>query len=168
MKVIEVNVSSNAMGPVRDAAGGIEADDIVRLARGEHLGSRHDAALEALAASPAARDAFRLARAIERDAQALVDGIARARGGNVIALAPRIPRESAPVRWAAAAAIGFVAVGAALFGWQGMSPEPAAPMAAAAPAAESDVIFRSSDEGLASASKKQPAGDDLFVDAFGG
>lgn len=168
MQVTDVNVTLDTIDLTRDPTTGIDADDIVRLAHGEHLGARHDAALEALAASPAARDAFRLARAIERDAQALVEDIARARGGNVVALAPRLPRASAPIRWAAAAAFGFVAVGAALFGWQGMAPESAEPIAAAAPAAESDVIFRSSDEGLASATKKQPAGDDLFVDAFGG
>lgn len=146
---------------------GIDADDVVRLARGEHLGARHDAALEALAASPAGREAFRIARAIDRDAQDLARAIGAVRGGHVVALAPRAARRPAPIRWAAAAAVGFIAIGAALFGWRGMAPEAAAPVAVSAPAPDSDVIFRSSEEGLASAGARKPASDELFDDAFG-
>lgn len=143
----------------------IAADDIVRLARGEHLGARHDAALEALAASPSARDAFRLARAIERDAASLTDSLKAARGNNVVVLVRPQRQVTAPTRWAAAAAIGFVAVGAMLFSWQGSAPQSAAPIAVASP--ESDLIFVPSDEALASGPAKS-AGDALFVDAFGG
>jgi hypothetical protein len=157
-----------AIGHSQDGIAGIDADDIVRLARGEHLGARHDAALEALASSPAARDAFRIARAVESDARALAGAMAAATGDNVVTLVRAAARERAPMRWAAAAAVGFVAVGAALFGGQGLRPEVAQPIAAAAPTPESDLIFRSSDEGLASTARKKPASDDLFVDAFGG
>jgi hypothetical protein len=145
----------------------IDVDDVVRLARGEHLGARHDAALEALAASPAGREAFRIARAIEADAQQLARAIGVARGGNVVVLAPRAARRPTPIRWAAAAAIGFIAMGAALFGWQGMGPEAAAPVAVSAPAPDSDLIFRASEDGLASAGARKPASDELFDDAFG-
>jgi hypothetical protein len=158
----------DTIGQSRDGSFGIDADDIVRLARGEHLGARHDAALEALASSPAARDAFRIARAVEADARALAAAIAVARGGNVVALSRPVARDRAPVRWAMAAAVGFVAVGAALFGAQGLRPELAQPVATAAPTPESDLIFRSSDEGLASTARNKPASDELFVDAFGG
>jgi len=147
------------------ATADIAADDIVRLARGEHLGARHDAALEALAASPSARDAFRMARAIERDAKSLADAVNAARGNNVVALARPERPVAAPTRWAAAAAIGFVAVGAMLFGWQDLAPRATAPMAAASP--EADLIFVPSDEAVVSSSAKA-AGDALFVDAFGG
>jgi hypothetical protein len=165
MKVIDVSGLRIATDSRQDATGGIDADDIVRLARGEHLGARHDAALEALAASPAARDAFRVARAIESDARALACGIAATRGSNVVTLARPVPRTAAPMRFAAAAAVGFVAIGAALFGWQGFTPHAAAPVAATSP--ESDLIFLPSDEAMASADRR-PAGDELFVDAFGG
>lgn len=166
MKVIDMIGKLDAIGERSDMTAGIDAGDVVRLARGEHLGARHDAALEALAASPAARDAFRLARAIEADALELARGIATARGGNVTALARPVSRP--PLRWAVAAAVGFVAVGAALFGWQGTTPEATAPVAATAPTSESDLIFRSSDEGLASTGPRKPVRDDLFIDAFGG
>lgn len=168
MRVGDVIGNLDAIGLSRGASAGIDADDIVRLARGEHLGARHDAALEALASSPAARDAFRIARALESDARALAGAMAAARGGNVVVLSRPVAHDRAPIRWAAAAAVGFVAVGAALFGGQGPRPEAAQPVAAAAPAPESDLIFRSSDEGLASTARKKPASDDLFVDAFGG
>ena len=94
--------------------------------------------------------------------------MAASRGGNVVALSRQVARDRAPVRWAAAAAVGFVAVGAALFGGQGMAPEGTAPLVASTPVSDADLIFRSSDEGLASAGQKKPASDDLFVDAFGG
>ena len=144
-----------------DLCAGIAADDIVRLARGEHLGARHDAALEALAGSASARDAFRLARAIEEDASALSAAVASARGTNVAVLDRKVRQVATPARWAAAAAVGFVAAGAMLFGLKG----PAAPIAVASP--EADLIFVPSDDALASSSS-QPAGDALFVDAFGG
>lgn len=140
---------------------GMAADDIVRLARGEHLGARHDAALEALAASASARDAFRLARAIEHDAKALAVAIAAARGTNVAVMERKVRQVATPARWAAAAAVGFVAAGAMLFGLQG----PVTPIAVASP--EADLIFVPSDDALASSST-QPSGDALFVDAFGG
>lgn len=165
MKVIDVSGLRIATDPRQDMTAGIDADDIVRLARGEHLGARHDAALEALAASTAARDAFRLARAVDREAHALACELEAARGSNVVTLARPAPRTAAPMRWAAAAAVGFVAVGAALFGWQGVTPQAAAPVAATLP--ESDLIFLPSDEAVASADSK-PQGDALFVDAFGG
>ena len=168
MQVTDVNVTLDTNDLMRDPTTGIDADDIVRLARGEHLGARHDAALEALAASPAARDAYRIARAVERDARALAQRIAAAGAGNVVSLARRTPRQPQPIRWAAAAAVGFVAVGAALFGWQGTMPGSTAPVAATTPAPESDLIFRSSDEGLASTVQNKSTGDALFVDAFGG
>jgi hypothetical protein len=165
MQVTEMVCKHALAFGVTNATSEVAADDIVRLARGEHLGARHDAALEALAASPSARDAFRLARAIERDAQSLADAVGAARGSNVFVLdRPERPL-AAPTRWAAAATIGFVAVGAMLFSWQGSAPQSAAPIAVASP--ESDLIFVPSDEALASSPGKS-AGDALFVDAFGG
>jgi ferric-dicitrate binding protein FerR (iron transport regulator) len=168
MKVTDVTGKLDAIGEPRDAMVGIDADDIVRLARGEHLGARHDAALEALAASPAARDAYRIARAVEPEARELALRIAAVRGANVVAIRREAPVQRRPMRWAAAAAVGFVAVGVALFGGQGTIHAPQAPVASAEPATRSDLIFRSSDEGLASAGQKKAGSDDLFVDAFGG
>lgn len=167
---------SELLSARRGRDSGISADDVVRLAHGEHLGARHDHALEALMASPAALAAFRIARAIAADAETLASDVERARGGNVRRVdfgrsSATLPARRSPAAWAAAAAIGFVAAGLTLRGidQRELMMDDATREQAVFDRAASDVIFASDDGGqVAPARSNVDSDDDIFVDAFGG
>jgi hypothetical protein len=141
------------------ADSGISADDVARLAAGEHLGQRHAAAVEALAGSSPAFAAFRAVQGMTLDAHDLLRGV----DGDVRVLNPRV--RQAPVWPAAMAAglLGVAAVGGLL--WQSKLSPGTDPTLAAHPAATDDVIFNVSYEAdaLAAASGEEA----IFVDEFG-
>lgn len=142
------------------AAGdsGIAADDVARLASGERLGQRHDSAVEALAGSPAALAAFRVASDIEPAARALAQGF----NSNVSAMPQRA---RAAAIWPAAMAAGVLGV-AVVGGFLLKAPQPGAPESglSAVPGSINDQIFSVSYESDG-AVVATPA-DKLFVDEF--
>jgi hypothetical protein len=136
---------------------GVSADDVARLAAGEVLGQRHDAAVEALAGSAAAFTAFQAARAIAPEAARLATGERTVVG---------MPRRAAahPALAMAAGVMGLAMVAGLL--WR-IGPEAGAP-AVVAHAAD-DVIFGVSYEADgAMAARDGAAEDPIFVDEFGG
>lgn len=138
---------------VRDS--GIGADDVARLAAGERLGARHDAAVEALAGSAAALAAFRAAREVAPVARQLAAGDA------VVVAMPR--RQAAPMRFAMAAGVMAMALAAGLL-WR-MTPD-----AAPAVALDDQIFSVSYESDTAIAADLAPTrGDEaIFVDEFGG
>jgi hypothetical protein len=137
---------------------GVCADDVARLAAGEVLGQRHDAAVEALAGSAAALPAYRAVRAIAPDAGALAAG-----ERSVVALPTRArPR---PALAMVAGMMGLAVVAGLL--WR-TGPEPGAAAPTVAQAAD-DMIFGVSYEADgAMASRGDAPEDPIFVDEFGG
>lgn len=134
---------------------GVCADDVARLAAGETLGQRHDAAVEALAGSSAAFVAFRAAQAAG-DARALESGSA-----TVVALPHRAPTLR-PALAMAAGVMGLALVAGLLLRLDAAGPAGGAPVASAG---GDDVIFGISYEGDgAIAARDEP----IFVDEFGG
>ena len=135
---------------------GVSADDVARLAAGETLGQRHDAAVEALAGSSAAFAAFRAAQAVAGDARVLQAG-----GATVVPL----PRRAPALRPALAMAAGVM--GLALVAGLLLRLDPGAPVGGAPVAAGDvdDMIFGISYEGEgAIAARDEP----IFIDEFGG
>jgi hypothetical protein len=138
---------------------GIGAEDVARLAAGEHLGARHDAAVEALAGSAPALAAFRAARAVAPVADAI------AAGDRVVVAFPR-QRQDLP-RFAMAAGVMAMALSAGLL-WR-MTPDGAGPAGPAV--ALDDRIFSvsyESDTAIAADLGAPRDEEAIFVDEFGG
>jgi hypothetical protein len=157
------------------ARAGIASDDVARLLAGEHLGARHDAAVESLAGSSAASRGWRVAASLEGEIAGLAGALSEA--STVVAFTPRAARVRQFAPWAAAAAIAAVAVS---LGNLRSPVEPAGGVLAdagvPAPAAEADVdvISRFSwEEGAmvaalpAAAPSPVSERDAVFVDEFG-
>jgi hypothetical protein len=138
---------------------GVCADDVARLAAGEVLGQRHDAAVEALAGSPAALLAFRAAREVGPEAAALASA-----GRTVVAL-PARDRTARPALAMVAGVMGLAVVAGLL--WRA-GPEPGVAAPTVAQAAD-DVIFGVSYEADgAMAARGDATEESIFVDEFGG
>jgi hypothetical protein len=136
---------------------GIAADDVARLAAGETLGQRHDAAVEALAGSAAALVAFRAAQAVAGDARAF-----EAQASTVVALPVRRAAGLRPALAMAAGVMGLALVAGLLQRLDPGAPTGGAPVAAAG---GDDVIFGVSYEGEGAIASRDEA---IFVDEFGG
>jgi hypothetical protein len=138
---------------------GVGADDVARLAAGEVLGQRHDAAVEALAGSPAALLAFRAVRAIGADAATL------ASAGRVVVALPARERAPRPALAMVAGVMGLAVVAGLL--WRA-GPEPGAAAPIVAQAAD-DVIFGVSYEADGAMAARGDATEErIFIDEFGG
>lgn len=135
---------------------GVSADDVARLAAGERLGQRHDAAVEALAGSAHALLAFRAAQALIADA-----GLAGAQGSNVAAL----PRRAVMMRPALAVAAGVMALALVAGLLLRLEPTLRADSEPAVAAAVDDRIFSVSYEADGAIVVHDGA---IFVDAFDG
>ncbi len=155
------------------ARAGIDADDVARLLAGEHLGARHELAVESLAGSAAGSQAWQVASALECEINGLAGALRDA--STVVAFTPRPSRVRQIAPWAAAAALAAVAVTLgqlqpSVHLGAGTLAETSAP----AIAADADVISRFSwEEGAmvaalpAATPAVSPQRDDLFVDEFG-
>lgn len=140
---------------VRDS--GVSADDVARLAAGETLGQRHDAAVEALAGSAAAFAAFRAAQAVAGDSHALDAGAA-----SVVELPARHAAGVRPALAMAAGVMGLALVAGLLLRVDRAAEVGSAPVAAAE---ADDIIFGVSYEGEGAIASRDEA---IFVDEFGG
>jgi hypothetical protein len=157
------------------ARAGIDADDVARLLAGEQLGARHDAAVESLAGSTAASRGWQVANSLEGEIAGLAGALREA--STVVAFTPRPSRVRHLAPWAAAAAIGAVAVSlgnlrAPVDIADGALAEADVPAASAD--ADADVISRFSwEEGAmvaalpAAAPSPVSERDAVFVDEFG-
>lgn len=136
---------------------GIVADDVARLAAGETLGQRHDAAVEALAGSAAAFAAFRAAQAVAGDARTLgADPV------SVVSLPRRSAQSLRPALAMAAGVMGLALVAGLLLR---LEPALQGDVGNAVAAAEDDVIFSVSYEGDGAIAARE---ESIFVDEFGG
>ncbi len=157
------------------ARAGIDADDVARLLAGEHLGSRHAAAVESLASSTAASSGWRVAASLKDEIAGLTSALHEA--STVVAFTPRPARVRHFAPWAAAAAIAALAVALSTLR-SPMDPvghglaEANAPAGSAA--ADTDLISRFSwEEGALIAAAPadipapKPEPDAVFVDEFG-
>jgi hypothetical protein len=145
---------------------GVSEDDIVALARGEHLGERHDAVLARVAGSEAGALALAIAREIEPAARALADA-RYADSANISALPARPARRFA---WASPEALAAGVVAVAIAATLAFRAEHPTPHDAVAVNPAGDMIFGDSsyesDLALASSMESDEAPDAVFTDAF--